>query len=355
MKLYLLGGGVNSAVGQAHVSAIGQASGFSLGGGFFSRDETIQKDSLVSYRVTRESPATDESFGVVILTPPDSRLDVVDQHYELLERAELIIWEKPLSVSCVEACKISELFGQKSFSVFNYLGYPAVWALRKEINDGLIGNILSVNVEMLQDGFVKLASNGERLRPQVWRRRDGAISTVSLDLGVHVLSLLNFVTGISALEVKSAILTRALEMPIKDSCRSLCESSGVPLQLAWGKNFAGRKNAFNIEVFGERGAMAWHQENPDVVEFSDQFGVVRYCQDGDPPLGSWGHYGEARRFKVGHPVGFIDALTNYYNLIANFLGHLGVHPGSNEIESFFELDEAIRCIKLLAQIEAAAC
>src|SRR5690606_41004609 len=61
--------------------------------------------------------------------------------------------------------------------------------------------LLHVQIEMPQEGFVRLDAKGEKPLPQAWRLKDGFIPTISLDLGVHLHHLMAFLTGKSPLKV----------------------------------------------------------------------------------------------------------------------------------------------------------
>src|SRR5690606_7761185 len=139
--------------------------------------------------------------AIVILTPTPSHCDIVTAALEL---GYAVICEKALATSSEETARIkAKLDETKGFLAvtLNYSGYPMLRELKHKIQCGELGRLLHVQIEMPQEGFVRLDAKGEKPLPQAWRLKDGFIPTISLDLGVHLHHLMAFLTGKSPLKV----------------------------------------------------------------------------------------------------------------------------------------------------------
>jgi predicted dehydrogenase len=70
---------------------------------------------------------------------------------------------------------------------------------------------------MPQEGFARLDREGNPMVPQQWRLTDGVVPTISLDLGVHVHHLVDFLTGEKPQEVVATnpfkVTTHAVSSP----------------------------------------------------------------------------------------------------------------------------------------------
>ena len=67
--------------------------------------------------------------------------------------------------------------------------------LKQFIADGKLGKIQQVQVEMPQEGFMRLGAHNEPPKPQSWRLKDTVIPKISLDLGSHLHNMIYFLTG----------------------------------------------------------------------------------------------------------------------------------------------------------------
>ena len=133
--------------------------------------------------------------AVVILTPTDFHKDII---IDALRAGFHVVSEKSLATSVQEGEEIAKVIAEtKGFfcTTYNYTGYPMVRELKQFIEDGKLGKIQQVQVEMPQEGFMRLGVQGEPPKPQAWRLKDTAIPKISLDLGSHLHNMVYFLTG----------------------------------------------------------------------------------------------------------------------------------------------------------------
>ena len=207
ISIAIIGGGLNSAVGYAHFSAINLSNKFKIVAGSFSKSAETNKESSNVYGVPIEHLYLDYKTmllseksnieAVVILTPNNQH---IEQIIYAIELGIPVICEKALTTSYNEIERIKELGNYNFISVvFNYLCYPMLKELKQIIKRGERGKITQVQIEMQQEGFLRLR-DGKPMKPQAWRLVDGIVPTISLYLGSHTYSIVKFLTDETPLE-----------------------------------------------------------------------------------------------------------------------------------------------------------
>lgn len=322
-RVAFLGGGIDSAVGGAHMAAIALDQKFQVVAGCFGRDSTINSQSGERYRIRPERvhssaesllAAERESIdAVVILTPTDQHFD----HVRLcLEHGLPVICEKSLTSTVEESRELASIVHKTQgflSVIFNYTGYPMLREIREFIRSGRLGSLHQLNVEMPQEGFLRTDGNMQPIRVQDWRlQAQVPIPVVSLDLGVHLHSIISFLTGQQPLSVVAQTRSRGHFNGVADNVMALVQcSNDLDVQMWFSKTALGYRNGLRIEAFGDRGSVSWVQENPEEFSFADNLGNRRRYDRGCMEL-TVCREDRYQRFKAGHPSGFIEALANYY-------------------------------------------
>lgn len=357
LKLAFIGGAPNSAAGYAHFAALQMDGFWRLEAGAFSRNVKSNRAAAEAYGVrpsrayenldallAMESGAVD---AVAILTPtPD--------HYRMVERALArgvpVICEKSLSLTSAEARQI-EATREKCNGflavIYNYSGYPMVRELRRMIRDGELGDILHFQAEMPQEGYVRTDISGHKPAVQEWRKKDGPVPILHLDLAVHLHELLHYLTGLEPLEVVADQSSNGW-FDVIDNVICLCRyTDGVQGQVWFSKSALGHRNGLRLRIYGSKASAEWFQMNPEelLVSFVDGRRVI-LDRGAGPAVASQPRY---TRFKAGHPAGFIEALANLYVDIAAALERFKV-TGRQNSEEVFGSPLAIRGMEWLEAI-----
>jgi predicted dehydrogenase len=339
LRLAFVGGAPNSAVGYAHFVAARMDGLWDLQAGAFSRHPDVNANAAEVYGVPRErcfsglSELLDQEHGnldaLSILTPTPDHYEMV---LECLRRGVPVICEKALAMTSGEAKKIRDIcLEKKGFLavIYNYSGYPIVRELRGMIRDGMLGEILHFQAEMPQEGFLRVDDQGNKPAPQSWRKTDGSVPTLHLDLAVHLHELVHYLIGQNPLEVVADQSSRGW-FPVVDNVNCLARYSGnVQGQFWFSKCALGHRNGLRLRIYGSKAAAEWYQLNPEelVLSFSDGrrqiFDRARYT-----------------RFKAGHPAGFNEALANLYFDIHKALEKYKA-TGRQESEEVFGADLAV--------------
>ncbi|HEX4878545.1 MAG TPA: Gfo/Idh/MocA family oxidoreductase [Limnobacter sp.] len=338
IRVAMIGGGVNSAVGRVHEIAMRMDLEFALTAGCFSRDPEFNQQSGQAYgvpstRVYRhpehmlQDPGLDVD-AVVIATPISSHAEYIQL---ALDQGLRVISDKPLVGTLAECQQILQRTPAHStdvFCIFNYTGYPAVREMKQRIENGELGQVFKIMVEMPQDSYMRLKNANKTQAIQPWRLQDGVISCVSLDLFVHLHSLVNYVTGKTPQRVHAwqRAISGVAEGLI-DEVDALIEYSDNLRVNAWyGKAALGQRNGLRLRVLGTQGSLEWVQEQPEQLRAADARGNT-LIYDRISTSSSVTTEARYNRFKAGHPAGFIEAFANYYTDIAQAMrsGQLNAH------------------------------
>lgn len=316
-KLGFIGGALNSAVGYTHFNASRMDGHFKVDAGCFSRNEDENQRSAIVYGVPRERTYSNwqtlllEERGridaIVVLTPTPSHAEIV---IEAIKFGYPVICEKALATSTEECLLIENAVNTHRGYLavtFNYSGYPMVRQLRQMIIDGRFGSLQQIQIEMPQEGFLRINST-----PQEWRRRDYIVPTVSLDLGVHVHHLIDFLSGgikPIALVADQASFGR---IGVIDNIYCIARyEKDLRVQAWWGKTALGHRNGLRVRIYGEKGSAEWYQMDPEVLRWADNDGHHHLLDRGSGEAGIAQEH-RYNRFKPGHPSGFIEAFANLY-------------------------------------------
>lgn len=322
LKVAFIGGALNSAVGYTHFNASRLDGHFKVEAGCFSRHAEQNENSALTYGVQPERSYADwQSLlkcekgaidAVVILTPTPSHAEIA---IAAIEAGYSVVCEKALCTSSDECNQITEAVKAHNGYLavtYNYSGYPMVRELKRMISEGRFGRLQQIQIEMPQEGFLRVNSN-----PQDWRRKDYAVPTVSLDLGVHVHHLVDFLSG--GLKPLTLIGEQASygQLPgIIDNVYCIARyEQDMRVQAWWGKTALGHRNGLRVRVFGETASAEWYQMDPEVLRWADNDGHY-YLLDRGSGEAKTAQEARYNRFKSGHPSGFIEAFANLYADIA---------------------------------------
>lgn len=336
LKLGFVGGGVRSAVGRAHASAIALCRDVCLVAGCFSRDAEMSAVSAESLGLPRELAYSDlETFlgeqaseldAVVVLSPTPLH----EAHVEMTLGAGLdTICEKALSTSAQSSWDLVALAQERQrnlYVTFNYSGYPMVRQLRSFYEHGFLGEVHTIEVKMPQQGYAVTNDQGATPAVQLWRLTDGPIPTVSLDLGVHLVHLVSFITGQSIVELVAQERHVGRISQVADDVTAICMTDlGVQVTMRFGKASLGERNGLAISLWGREGSLKWRQTSPEEILYSDCQGR-RSILDRASPECEYLRQPRYERFKSGHPAGFVEAFANLYQDLSADLMSQRQHP-----------------------------
>lgn len=328
LRLGFIGGSINSAVGRAHYAACRMDGKFELIGGRFSHDADESEKTADAYGAEPLSFFHPSEFdAVVVLTPTPRHASDVES---LLDSDIPVICEKALASTSAEAIELIRLRDESNGFLavtYNYTGYPMVRELRDMALSGELGEIVSIQAEMPQEGYLRDSAN-----PQDWRKQDGPIPSVHLDLGTHLHHLIHYVTDGRPASLVAHQQSRGA-FGVVDDVQCIAEyQSGFTASFWFGKTAIGHRNGLRIRVNGTKASAEWLQTNPEelAVSFADGHRSIMDRSSHECVIARSDRY---QRFKAGHPAGFIEAYANLYYDLAEWLqAHKsGEHISINEV------------------------
>lgn len=325
IRMGMVGGGRGAFIGAIHRMASRLDGEFVLVAAALSsnpeiaaasaRDLGIEAGrSYASYEeMARAESARADGIEVVVIVTPNHLHYAVARVF--LDAGIHVICDKPLTSTLEDAKRLADAArdsGKLFILTHNYTGYAMIRQAREMIRAGALGAIRVVQAEYSQGWLAtKLEDSGSK---QAEWRTDPARSGVGGcigDIGTHAYNLLTFVTGLT-LESVSADLTTFVEgRRLDDNVHVLMRFKGGARGALWASQVAvGCENGLRLRVFGERGGLAWHQEEPDILWHSPLDGLTQKITRGS--VGAGPAAARVTRVPSGHPEGYLEGFANLY-------------------------------------------
>jgi predicted dehydrogenase len=330
IRVGMVGGGPGAGIAETHRTAMRIDDKCVLIAGVFSRDSEksrgaarllrIDPDRVYpDYRVMAEVESKRESDRIdaaVIVTRTDSHFEIAKK---FLQSGIQVICDKPLCLSLTEAKELKRLAEEKELILcltHNYSGYAMVRHAARMVRNGDLGKVCVVQAEHASGWAAKLLEN--QGHPQAAWRTDPALSgdaSVLFDLGTHAHQLARFVTGLEITEVAAEMSQIVQGRAIKDNANLLLRFSNGARGTLWASMAAiGNEHGLRIRVYGDRGSLAWHHEDPCHLRYCPLDGPQQILAQGADGLSAdalrWTRVG------LGHPEGFFESFANIYTEVA---------------------------------------
>jgi len=333
VRVGMVGGGPGAGIAETHRTAMRLDDRYVIVAGVFSRN---REKSLIAAKKLQISEERSYSDYVAMAEEEsrrkDDRIDAVvivtqtASHYEIarkfLETGINVICDKPLCLTLAEAKELKDLV-EKGGVIFclthNYSGYAIVRHAARMVRNGDLGEVKVVQAEHASGWAVKLLE--KEGHPQAAWRTDPEVlgdASVLYDLGTHAHQLSRFVTGLEVTEVAAEMNQIVEGRAIKDNANLLLRFSNGARGSLWASMAAaGNEHGLRIRVYGDRGSLAWHHEDPHHLRY--------FPIDGPPQMLAQGAEWLSRdarkwtRVGLGHPEGFFEAFANLYTEVADAL------------------------------------
>ncbi len=329
LRMALVGGGQGAFIGRVHATAAVLDNRAVLVAGALSSDPAKARASAPDYDIPAE-----RAYGSVAemierekALPAEKRVDFISiatpnhTHFPIakaaLEAGFNVICDKPMTFDLKQAEELQEIV-KRSGCVFalthNYTGYPLVRQARQMILAGELGEIQALRSNYIQ-GWLRsrLESGGQKQAS--WRTdpaKSGAAGCFG-DIGTHAYNLARYMTDLIPDQVSCNLKIFERGRQLDDYGHAvICFANGALGTVTASQISHGRENDLFIEIDGTKGALAWRQEEPNVM-------IVRrngqphalYTRDPNAP-----HINEAGkaacRLPAGHPEAFFEAFANVY-------------------------------------------
>ena len=329
IRLGMVGGGQGAFIGAVHRIAARLDDEYELCAGALSSDAERSMASAKelglaadrSYRSYEEMAASESARddgieAVAIVTPNHTHFPIASA---FLAAGIHVICDKPMTVSVEEAESLQEAArnaGRILAVTYNYTGYPMVRQARAIIERGDLGVIRVVQVQYAQDWLSEpIETDGQK--QAAWRTdpsKSGAGGCIG-DIGTHAYHLACFVTGLE-LEALCADLSTFVDgRRLDDNAHLLLRFTSGARGMLWASQVAaGNENNLQLRVYGDKGGLAWRQEQPNELTFTPLGEAPQRITRGGPAAADVAARGT--RIPAGHPEGYLEAFANIYRDVA---------------------------------------
>ncbi len=331
LRMGLIGGGQGAFIGAVHMRAAILDNRAVLVAGALSSDPAKAKASAADYDIApaRAYGSYQEMAAAEAKLPADQRVDFVSvatpnhTHFEIAktfaEAGINVLCDKPLTFDLVQAEELAKVV-QKTGVVFgvthNYTGYPLVRQAREMVKNGELGEINAIRAFYIQ-GPRRPRLEEDSHKQAAWRTdpKKSGIAGCFGDIGTHAYNLGRFITGLLPESISCNLKIFAPGRALDDYGTAIIRYASGALGTVTASQIShGRENDLWIEVDGTKGALEWHQEEPNklLVRMNGKPHQL-YTRAGGPYLGPL--TAASSRLPAGHPEAFFEAFANIYTAV----------------------------------------
>ena len=181
------------------------------------------------------------------------------------------------------------------------------------------GALRVVQVEYAQDWLSTALETTDHKQAR-WRSDPGSSGPGGSlgDIGTHAFNLAEFITGAEVASLAADLNVFVPGRRLDDNAQMLLRFGNGAKGTLWCSQVAvGNENGLRIRLYGEKGGLEWHQENPNVLTFSplgEPPRLIRRNGAGAMPIAQ-----AASRIPAGHPEGYLEAFAQLYTDIAELI------------------------------------
>src|SRR5437660_237761 len=329
LRMALVGGGQGAFIGRVHCTAAVLNNRAALVAGALSSDPPKAKASAPDYDIKPERAygSYQEMVAAESKLPSSERIDFVaiatpnHTHFEIAkafaEAGFNVMCDKPLTFDLGQAEELAKVV-KKSGVVFavthNYTGYPLVRQARDMVRSGELGEINAVRAFYIQ-GWLRRRLEKDNQKQASWRtdpKKSGAAGCFG-DIGTHAYNLGRFITGLLPEQISCSLKTFEAGRALDDYGAAVIRYQNGALGTVTASQIShGRENDLWIEIDGTKGALEWHQEEPNKLLFRVN-GQPHRLYTRDPNAEYLSPTAKAScRLPSGHPEAFFEAFANIY-------------------------------------------
>ena len=365
IRMGMVGGGPGSFIGAVHRMAANLDGQIELVCGCFSSSpakplETGRSLYLPEDRIYGSYQEMMEREAVL---PEGERMDFVsivtpnDMHFApallALEKGFDVAMDKPMTYTLDEAKQLRDKVkesGRLLLLTHTYTGYPMVKEARERVRRGDLGKIRLVYVEYPQGWLYNDCSATNK--QAAWRvdpKRSGKAGCMG-DIGTHAFNLAEYITGLRTEALCGELHTFVPDRLLDDDGAALLRYEGGARGVLMASQVAvGQENSLRIRVYGEKGGLEWHQEEPNTLLMRWPDRQPEVIRTGGAGLSPWATANT--RTPAGHPEGYLEAFANLYRHFAAALQArlAGEEPTPTDLD-FPSVEEGVRGMQFIETI-----
>jgi len=174
---------------------------------------------------------------------------------------------------------------------------------------------------------------------------------ILIDIGTHAHHLADYVSGLDLESLCADVGHVVPGRKVDDYASLLLRYSNGARGSMWVTNAAsGAEHGLCFRIFGEKGGLEWHQEEPNRLVHCNREGFEEHLTRRKDSLVSEAAR-QVTRVEIGHPEGYLEAFANLYSDFARAIfARIRHEPADRIARNFPTVDEGV---KGLAFVEAA--
>lgn len=239
--------------------------------------EMLGIDEAHCFADYRELVDCSEVDAVEICTP--NYLHVQMAEYAVMQGKPVNV-EKPLALKTEDTGNLDKMIRERNhpnMMCFSYRFMPGVRYAKHILDRGLIGKIISINVEYLKSTGLQ---EGRRLE---WRFiKEYAGTGVLGDLGVHLIDMMRLLVGdVKSVSAMAGIVVKKRlkldsdelgDVETDDYCNFIAEvedrtcGESIPASFAITRCAVGHANTIKFDIFGTDGTISFDLNNPSILK-----------------------------------------------------------------------------------------
>lgn len=357
----MVGGGKDAFIGAIHRIAANMDGLIELSCGVFSIDPEVAKESAESLFIPAERTyfSYEEMMKKESDLPADKKIDFVTivtpnfAHFApammALDHGFNVVIEKPMTFTLDEAKQLQKKVEETGLILcltHTYSGYPMVKQAKAMVHDGKLGKIRKIVVEYPQ-GWLSKLSEREGNAQAAWRtdpKKSGKAGAMG-DIGTHAAHLAEYISGLKITKLCADLNIMVEGRALDDDGNVLLKfDNGAAGVLIASQVAAGEENALKIKLYGEKGGLEWHQQEPNTL-------LVKWLDEPTQILRAGSNYTKHLstfatqncRTPGGHPEGYLEAFGNiYHNFAQTLLAKIEGRKPTKEMLDFPGTDDGVR-------------
>jgi predicted dehydrogenase len=183
---------------------------------------------------------------------------------------------------------------------------------RARIRSGALGSIRKIYGEYPQ-GWLHSFLEGSKHKQAEWRTdpsRSGVAGAMG-DIGTHIFNLIEYVSGLQVTQLCADINTVVPDRKLDDDGAALLRfNNGASGVLMATQIAAGEENKICIRLYGEKGGLEWHQQDPNTLLLKWPDRPTEIVRTGTAYVSEATRH--VTRVPAGHPEGYLEAFANLY-------------------------------------------
>lgn len=372
LRMGMVGGGKDAFIGAIHRIAANMDGLIELCCGALSIHPDVAKESgkILFLPEDRTYLSFEEMIEKESKMPADKRIDFITivtpnfAHFApammALDHGFNVVIEKPMTFTLEEAKELKKKVEETGLTLcltHTYSGYPMVKQARAMVEENVLGNLRKIIVEYPQ-GWLSKLSEREGNAQASWRTdpsKSGKAGAMG-DIGTHAAHLAEYISGLKitklCADLNIVVKGRALDDDGNVLLKFENEVNGV---LIASQIAAGEENNLSIRIYGEKGGLEWHQQEPNtlLVKWLDApMQVLRAGSNYTHILSSFATHN--CRTPGGHPEGYLEAFGNIYrNFAQTLLSKLDGKTPTKEMLDFPGVDDGVRGMAFIENVVAS--